>query len=383
MSINFFAWVNMGGYQQISNKVFSTYRILPLYPTFADLRTTIFGIECSNVNDIGDYISCGDRGNSWIYPTILLRLRILRLEFINVSLVMTLILLACSLLLFLLLRNVSNSHFILLAAFLLLPPFVLNIERGNLDLFVFLLLTIAIFVLLSFNNLTLSLMISSFLLFVASLLKFYPIVGFVPILFYSFVERNKIGRIPLLVVISTSIISFFTLFQDVIESKRFSVYDLSGSYGLRNIYALLRGFSDSRDISWPILIGILCILLVIFSNYLKEAEQVYSSLSQQLRISLLLISTISTVVWIMGTNYYYRLVIIWIFIYLILYAKNSIPRGSLTFFNYTIFSTTLACLLIPRTFAIIQSVLLVPVHLLVFAFIKAEFSHIFKASRKY
>jgi hypothetical protein len=126
----------------------------------------------------------------------------------------------------------------------------------------------------------------------------------------------------------------------------------------------------------------LLFLVFLYSRYLAEAENFYSLLDIRLRLSLLIISSISTAVWVLGTSYYYRLTILWIFIYLLLYAERTIFTNK-SFIRLSVISTVLACILIPRTFAIIQNVLLVPIHLLTFAFITAELRQRFTRQAHY
>jgi hypothetical protein len=382
VSVNLLTWINLIISRDFAAKLFGIYRINPLYPAFADLQTTIYGIECNAVSEIGDYISCGDRGNSWLYPTALLKLRVFNLGLIDTRILMLIVLLLLTILIYKLLNHLNNSRFILSVSLLLTPPFVLNIERGNLDLFIFVLLSFSVYLLAFGSNSNNSIIISSLLISVSSFLKFYPIVAFFPLLLYSAIRKNKFNGISRLIVISVALVTFLGIFRDILESRRFGVYDHAGSYGLRNLYTLVNGQSDSRIFELSSLILSLLFLVFLYSRYLAEAENFYSLLDIRLRLSLLIISSISTAVWVLGTSYYYRLTILWIFIYLLLYAERTIFTNK-SFIRLSVISTVLACILIPRTFAIIQNVLLVPIHLLTFAFITAELRQRFTRQAHY
>jgi hypothetical protein len=380
LSLNLLTWINHLTPRDFSVKLFSVYRIMPVYPTFADLRTTILGIECEFVNQVGDYISCGNRGNSWLYPTVLLQLGIFDLRADNSVALMFIVLLFSTILFYKLLRRFDNFHFTALATLLLLPPFALNIERGNLDFFVFILLSLLVYSILFGENLNFSIVISSLLLSIASLMKFYPCIGFVPLLMFCIFRRKTISKFSRVTVLIIATLTVLTIFRDAIESMRFGVYDLSGSYGARNLYALIKGQSDSRMLDWKILLIGLMVFLFLFSKYLGQATSLYYPLDDRVKLSLLVMSIISTTVWLIGTNYYYRLTILWVLVYLLFHAKNQNSLKNASCINSAVLATAFAFVLIPRTFAIIQNVLLLPIHLFAFAFLIVEIRLHFKKS---
>ena len=74
------------------------------------------------------------------------------------------------------LRPENGNEFLLSAMLLLSPAVLLGVERGNNDLIIFILLGLAVFSLNNKNNLLD--LIAYFFLFLASILKFYPIASF-------------------------------------------------------------------------------------------------------------------------------------------------------------------------------------------------------------
>jgi hypothetical protein len=74
------------------------------------------------------------------------------------------------------LRPENSNEFLLSAMLLLSPAVLLGVERGNNDLIIFILLSLAVFSLNNKNHLLD--LIAYFFLFLASILKFYPIASF-------------------------------------------------------------------------------------------------------------------------------------------------------------------------------------------------------------
>ena len=372
ISINLLTWINLTSLQNIASNIYSFYRIGPLYPQFADLRTTLFGISCKNVNQIGDYISCGDRGNDWTYPTILLKIRTFSPDpaYANVLLPTFLILISISI--FFLISHFPTVYFLPLILFFSLPPFVIAIERGNLDVIIFLFLVLILLMTRQSQISKLNLILISITLAIGSFLKFYPLIGIVCILFLVIRNVKRIGSIAPIVISAICLISLLFLSRDILFVQNYEIGDLSGSIGLKNIVALAIGLKDTTSVKYYQLLLVLVILMAIFFKTLWKSTHFYSKLGFNQRLEVLVTSSIATFPWLTTTNYYYRLILIWPVIFSI--CRLAIDRKSefKAILEAILFPMLLGFILVFRTFAVVQNLVLVPVYLLFFVFMLRE-----------
>lgn len=372
ISVNYLFLLNVLEYRELATKILSLFGILALYPNFADLRTTLLGISCSEVNRIGDYISCGNRGNNWTYPSILLDLRGLDINQNAVSLIMFTTLITTTLILFILTRHMDFGHFILLISLLNLPPFLLVTERGNLDLLILVSILCIILLLNNYSTSKQTLILCAFFISTAALLKFYPLIGIAPLAYYSLRNIKQIGRSTLIIVIALGLLAFLIVLPDLSLLGQNEVIDLSGSIGLGNLIALASGLDSTKTVDALSSLLFLVLITSIFQKKLWAETAFYSDLNIKMRTELLLTSLIATTPWVTTTNYYYRLILLWPLIYSLLKISSQTSLDLTAITRTILFSTFLSYLLVFRTFAIVQNIALIPIYLLAVFFVARE-----------
>lgn len=134
------------GWSKISNFYYHVLRVSNIEPTFADLRTILYGISCPDVNVLGDEITCDPRGSTtiWNYPTILLYLRNFGVGInllLSLAIVFTLVVTIAILLIS---NSLSASGRIWLTVLVCSPPVLLCFNRMNFDLLIVSLVVLAI-----------------------------------------------------------------------------------------------------------------------------------------------------------------------------------------------------------------------------------------------
>jgi hypothetical protein len=372
ISVNYLFLLNVLEYKELATKILSLFGILALYPTFADLRTTLLGISCSEVNRIGDYISCGNRGNNWTYPSILLNLRELDINQNAVNLIMFTTLISITLILFILTRHMDFGHFILLIFLLNLPPFLIVTERGNLDLFILVSILGVILLLNNYSTNKWTFILCAFLISMAALLKFYPLIGIAPLVYLSLRNIKQFGRSTLIIVMALGLLAFLILLPDLSRLGQNEVIDLSGSIGLGNLVALASGLDSTKTVGVVSSLLILVLIISIFQKRLWAETAFYSDLNIKMRTELLLTSLIATTPWVTTTNYYYRLILLWPLIYSLLKISGQTSLDLTAITRTILFPTLLSYILVFRTFAIVQNIALIPIYLLAVFFVARE-----------
>ncbi len=374
--INFLTWMNLSPAQSLASNFYSLFRIGTLYPQFADLRTTLFGISCAEVTNIGSYISCGNRGNNWTYPTILLELRAFSIDPDISIVIMPLLLFLISICIFILMKKFPTRYFYFIITFFVLPPFLIAIERGNLDIIIFCLI---LFILLITRNAEISssqLILISLALAIGSFLKFYPIIGLVILLYFTLRNEKQDRRIASWVVLSVGVITLLILFKDFSGLQNQSVSDLSGSIGLRNIVALTLGLKDSSGVTPPQLCLCLVLFSLIFYKLLWKTTSIYQDLKLNQRLEVLITSSIAFLPWLTASNYYYRLILIWPLVYSLIRVHILNEVGLNALFRLVLFPTVFGFALNFRTFALVQNVAISPICLLFIFFVVREIAGI-------
>lgn len=382
ISVNYLFLLNVLEYRELATKILSFFGILAIYPNFADLRTTLLGISCSEVNRIGDYISCGNRGNSWTYPSILLNLRELEINLNAVTLIMSTTLISITLILFILTRHMDFGHFILLVFLLNLPPFLIVIERGNLDLLIFVSILGVILLLNNYSTSKWAFILCAFLISIAALLKFYPLIGIAPLVYLSLRNIKQFGRSTIIIVMTLGLVAFLIVLPDLSRLGQYEVADLSGSIGLANLIALASGLDSTKTIDAFSSLLLLILIIFIFHKKLWAETTFYSYLNIKIRTQLLLTSLIATAPWVTTTNYYYRLILLWPLIYCLLKLAGQTSLDLTAITRTVLFPTILSCILVFRTFAIVQNICLIPIYLLAVFFVARELAD-FKARLKF
>lgn len=379
ISVNYLFTLNVLEYQALATQILSSFGILAVYPILSDLRTTLLGISCPEVVNVGDYISCGDRGNNWTYPSILLSLRALSINQNTAIPIIFLTLLLLTVVLHLLLRKVSFGHFILLISLLNLPPFLLVAERGNLDIFIFTIILSVILLLKDTQTNRYILILCAALISFAGLLKFYPLIGVLPLAYLSMRKVIHFRRSTITFIVALAFVTLLLLIGDLPLLMQNEVIDLSGSTGLGNLVALAIGLDNTKLVSFAGSLFILVLIIAVFHKKLWAATAFYSELSMTMRIQLLLTSLIVTAPWIITTNYYYRLILLWPLIFCI--TKFSTQNSHSSINLIVLVPTFLSYVLVFRTFAIVQNILLIPIYLLAIFFVTRELGEIHSQSK--
>jgi len=321
-------------------QLYKFFAVGALEEEFADLRTTLYAISCPSVNEIGDYIECGNRGNVWLYSTILLKLRILGANSSwteTIGLIFLLITFAS-------LVNLHNK-FSTLPRFLLIvlvasPGFQLMLERGNLELIVFSFIALALQVDLKkkFGILTVFLLLSS-----ASLLKFYSVASLTFfILFYLFTSKSLKGKFVLTVA---CLLILATLIPDSMKSRSYGVVDLSGAFGLPNLLALISAGEDTRVVSLGFSLPIVIIFSLVCFRVTRRALPLLDPSDLDSHLRLVLIAAPLLLTWSTTSNYFYRTGLLMIFILALSEileskppdGKNEISFGLVLVFAFSMF----------------------------------------------
>ena len=239
----------------------------------------------------------------------------------------------------------------------------------SLDLFIFSILLTVISTVKSGEIKAKSLIICAFLIAIASFLKFYPLFAFIPLLYLSFFSVKKLGIIQFMVSFLIGFISTLMLMPDMKVLPKFAVTDLSGSVGLRNLYALTFGLKNTYDISKLELAIFSFLVIGIFSKRIWKLSFFYQQENPGQRLKMLITSTFASIPWFLATNYYYRLILLWPLMFLLTRPfLNCQPEDKIALIRYIFIPTLLAFICVYRSFALFQNLLLIPVYSLVVCF---------------
>jgi uncharacterized membrane protein (Fun14 family) len=264
------------------------------------------------------------------------------------------------------------GHFILLIFLLNLPPFLIVTERGNLDLFILVSILGVILLLNNYSTNKWTFILCAFLISMAALLKFYPLIGIAPLVYLSLRNTKQFGRSTLIIVMALGLLAFLILLPDLSRLGQNEVSDLSGSIGLGNLVALASGLDSTKTVGVVSSLLILVLIISIFQKRLWAETSFYSDLNIKMRTELLLTSLIATTPWVTTTNYYYRLILLWPLIYSLLKISGQTSLDLTAITRTILFPTLLSYILVFRTFAIVQNIALIPIYLLAVFFVARE-----------
>jgi hypothetical protein len=274
---------------QVSNK----------FPNFIDLRQTIGFITNPLVNNIGD--------EGLIYPTLILKLRFLK-NFLEKEETLFLIAFLSTIFLvwiiFDISKNYNRSQLVILAVLVISPPFLLLVDRQNIDLIILIFLYISAKI---FGKNFCSDVISLMLIFICTVLKIYPVF----ILAYLFFKRKskwvrvKIGFVFIGIILLIS--------QDSIKIWRFGIKDMSGTAGLPVLLSHFNGLPNSQlSFSFIFLFFLFTQLLITYWLFTPNIPFKYVSSSEGLLAVYGLIIFLVTMT--ISTNYPYRLTFLLFFV---------------------------------------------------------------------
>jgi hypothetical protein len=324
------------------------------FPNFIDLKQTIGFLVHENVTNIGD--------EGLIYPTFILNFRFLNpfleskiaLEIIPY---MTIVLFAW--MIFNFSAKLDGLQNFSLTLIVISPPFLLLIDRQNIDCLLILLVYLSATL---YDKTNLKSIVAIILIMLATLIKIYAIV----ILFFILVSNKKFS-IKFFSLASLLFVIFMIL-PDLASIQRLQVTDMAGSAGLPVLMAHLSGAAVAGYyLSLTFLL--FAILLISLQFYYKESIKVTWALSDRRFIFVIFGSLILIETLIFSTNYLYRMSYILFLIPLV----GSLPTKS--FANTSFLFFVLGIYLSPRSTGLLMNLFLFPflIHLILFVIKQSSF----------
>lgn len=278
------------------------YRILQVsnkFPNFIDLRQTLGFITNEKISKIGD--------EGLIYPTIILKLRVLDNFFMfdySVLLIAFISTVLLAWIIFDISKNFSRLQLFILSIIIVSPPFLLLVDRQNIDLIILILLYFSAKIL---NKNLLCNVLGLFFIFIAAALKIYPFF----ILIYLFlINLNR--RIKYII---GSLITLFLIFigPDLLQIYTFGVKDMAGTIGIPVLMSHFKGLASSQlSLSLTFLIFILAQLF--FTYWLFKPKEVLGRLTDSEKTMFFYGLVVFMGTMVISTNYLYRLVFLIFFL---------------------------------------------------------------------
>jgi hypothetical protein len=330
------------------NSYYSVMQVGNTFPNFIDLKQTIGFLINENVKNIGD--------NGLIYPTFILNFRFLN-PFLESNFALgiiactTIMLFAWMILDFSLkLSGAQNAGLTLLVVS---PPFLLLLDRQNVDCLLILLLYKSASI---YGKSDLKSTFAIVLIMLASLIKIYPII----ILGFIFITcRETLIKVFSLLAM---LVATFLIYPDLSSIQLFQITDMAGSAGLPVLMAHLAG-SMSAGFYLSQSFFLFCILLMLIQFYSKDSTNVDWALSERRSIFVIFGSLILVETLILSTNYIYRLSYILFLIPLI----GSLPKKSFSYISFLFF--ILSIYLSPRSTGLLMNLFLFPFLILLLLFV--------------
>lgn len=318
------------------------YRILQVgntFPNFIDLKQTIGFLLNPEVRQIGDL--------GLIYPRIILELRFLN-AFIDLQ--YSVLIISITSILFVgaiiwdFAQRLTLEQNILLSLIVISPPFLLLIDRQNIDIFILITLYIAARIYGKSDSLSIS---AIFLVGVAALMKIYPVL----IICYLIVAKSS-KKIKLVAFV-VFIICLFIIIPDLKEIQKFQVTDIAGSAGIPVLMAHLTGATKSG-----VSISFLFIILILGSVFLIKQFRyldVYKELRDDHHFLLVIFgSIVMTTALLFSTNYPYR----YAFVLFLIPFFGKFSKSS--FFNISFLFFLLGMYLSPRSTGLLFNLYMFP-----------------------
>ena len=277
---------------------------------FGDLNLILSYSECHDNQSSALLVSQCE--SSFVYGQSLLtiiRLFSINHAFVNViGYCLMIVTLICAIELFRLIQPFPSFKLeIVTILYLASPPVVLLFERGNLDSLIFILTTISVFLFLKKYSL-----LSQFLIFLATIIKFYPI----PIAYINYkLSKSKVIKIGnLLLLIFSMLFTISFLFSVNLQFIPNPTRVAFGSSLVGKSLNQLFGFEISRV--WQLIIGLISLMLsfiflsIISKKYSLLAEYKFKlvSLSPTLKYILFVYSSVYFFTFFISMNFDYRLI---------------------------------------------------------------------------
>jgi hypothetical protein len=318
------------------------YRILQVsnkFPNFIDLRQTLGFITNEKVSKIGD--------DGLIYPTIILKLRILNHFFIldyTVLLIAFISTILLAWIIFDISKNFSRLQLFLLSIIVVSPPFLLLVDRQNIDIIILILLYFSAKIL---NKNLICNLLGLLFIFIAAALKIYPLF----ILIYLFL--NNLHRQIKYVI--GSLITLFLIFigPDLLDIYTFGVKDMAGTIGIPVLMSHFKGLASSQ-LSFSLTFLIFILAQLICTYWFFKPKEVLRRLSDSEKTLFFFGLIVFMGTMVISTNYLYRLVFL-IFFLPIVMRFNVSP-----FLNISGWFLILGSYLSPRSTGLLFNLYLFP-----------------------
>lgn len=339
------------GLSQMSDFYYLVMRVSNIEPTFADLRTILYGISCPDVNALGDEITCDPRESKtiWNYPTILLSLRNLGVGIDLLLLLAITFTVVIALTIFLISRSLNASGRTWLSVLVFSPPVLLCFDRMNFDLIIVSLVVLAA-KLISPPHVTLArFFVALSLLSCASILKFYAFPLLI-IITFKVTSNHKYFFLG----IAMSSLTFFFMVRDLISVREYVGRDIRGSVGLNVLISLMNG-RDLASLEFLSLGFVICLLVILYLFIVFFLHSQHLSDLSFITTTCFLLAILFLIPWLTTSSYYYRLVVI-VFLIPLLVAKQR------HVFEKAVFViAAVALYLSPSSLAFIQNILILPI----------------------
>lgn len=348
------------GLSYISDFYYRVMRVSNIEPTFADLRTILYGISCQQVNSLGDEIICDPRGSTtiWNYPTFLLELRHFGFGIhllLLLALVFTLII---SIAIFLISNSLHNMGRIWLSILVFSPPVLLCFDRMNFDLVIVSLIVFSMRIVAQsrFSLPRFCLVLS--LLSLATILKFYALP--LLLIFALRTIRNYRYFIVSFVICASTIV---LMIEDLTSVREYVGRDIRGAVGLNVLTSLLNG----REVAMldSLSLGLVtCLILLACFTLFYSLNSSYFPLPSFMNLTCFSLSILFLVPWLTTSSYYYRMVAIVFIIPIFISAQSQ------NFEKISALIATVALYCSPSSLAFVQNILILPLIsiLIIFSF---------------
>lgn len=299
------------------NNTWRLWNIPVMSPTFADLRTLTHGAESLKQGFDPMVNNPGDPWNRRLnYPRIWQSLYTLGLNQNDTTYLGIFIILAFLTGVFLFLPNANNLTIIFVFAAVLSPATLLGVERGNIDLLMFFILSISIVIAQR------TYLLSAIAILIAFALKLFPIFGCAILM-----GANKKAFIKYILIILVVVgLYAFATWSDLLLIRAGTPRSTSLSYGLNVFWMKVTIINDNIGVFVRVVSYLSSLLIAIFSlssvmRYDKHQDQDDTVYLRAFRVG----SSIYAGTFILGNNWDYRLTfLIFAIPQLILWSKQSI-----------------------------------------------------------
>jgi hypothetical protein len=326
----FFSWVIFGlvNYQKDLQRELNVPTGYPI--TFLDLRSLTSAWDCKNKSiDVYEGNPCDVHGRPFNYPRVLLFPRYLGLGERHTNILgITLVVAFLLSFLMLLIEKISYKQAFLYILALISPVTLLAIERGNIDMIVFALLALAVYLIRKHKDSW-----GYVLIFVATVIKIFPIFAFGAAVKY-FKKKKYIAPIVFAVL---SVLYFIITYKDLVRLNNNTPKDTDTSYGSKVIFMIYKDIVSGltflpeivRNNLYLVAIA-LAGLIALIIYFVNKKNDLY--ISEQYQIDAFRIgSLIYLGTFFLGNNFDYRLIfLIFCLPQLVLWAKAK-TLGSLPF----------------------------------------------------